>query len=262
MKLIDGEGCSKSDSPSLDSSLVETSAPQRPSRHFLGFELFRRTTPIDRHWGGKRGQIIDRYYIETFLTENAHIRGHVLDFGDETYARHFGGSKVSKIDVMNLVPGNPSATIVADLANCGHIPSGTFDCILCTQVLLLVFDLKTAIRSLYRILKPGGVLLLTAPGIQKISRGDMGDRWRILRPTTLSMRRLFEEVFPPEQVQVRSSGNVLTATAFLHGLSVRASPRRSRLLPIPISPYRSRCAPSSQSLRSDPILDLDLFSKS
>ena len=108
----------------------------------------------------------------------------------------------------------------ADLANCHEIPSDTFDCILCTQVLLLVFDLKNAIRSLYRILKPGGVLLLTAPGIQKISRGDMeigGEYWRF---TTLSMRRLFEEMFPPDGVQVRNYGNVLAATAFLHGLSV------------------------------------------
>ncbi len=185
------------------------------------FDLFRRTKPIDANWGGKRGQIVDRYYIENFLAEHSNdIRGHVLDFGDDTYAHQFGGSKVSRVDVMHLVAGNPSATIVADLADCDEVASDTFDCILCTQVLLLVFDLKNAVRSLYRILKPGGVLLLTAPGIQKISRGDMeigGEYWRF---TTLSMRRLFEEVFPPDGVQVRSSGNVLAATAFLHGLSV------------------------------------------
>lgn len=192
------------------------------------FDLFRRTTPIDPHWGGKRGQIIDRYYIEKFLAEHSSdICGHVLEFGDDTYAKQFGGAKVSKIDVMHLVPGNPHATIIAELANCDEVPSDTFDCILCTQVLLLVFDLKNAIRSLFRILKPGGVLLLTAPGIQKISRGDMeigGEYWRF---TTLSMRRLFEEVFPPNGVEVRNYGNVLAATAFLHGLSVEDLPPKA-----------------------------------
>ncbi len=185
------------------------------------FDLFRRTSPIDKHWGGKRGQIVDRYYIEAFLARHAKdVRGHVLDFGDDTYARRFGVDRITKVDVLHLTPDNPNATIVADLGNCDHIPSDIFDCIICTQVLLLVFDLRSAVRALYRILKPGGVLLLTAPGIQKISRGDMeagGEYWRF---TTLSMRLLFESMFPSECVEVTASGNVLAATAFLYGLSV------------------------------------------
>jgi SAM-dependent methyltransferase len=185
------------------------------------FDLLRRTTPIDRNWGGKRGQIVDRYYIENFLSGHSDdFHGHVLEFGDDNYSKQFGGSKVSRVDVMHLTPDNPHATIIADLSNCDEIPSDTFDCIVCTQVLLLVFDLRNAIRALYRILKPGGVLLLTAPGIQKISRGDMeasGEYWRF---TTLSMKRLFEEMFPRHGIEVTASGNVLAATAFLLGLSV------------------------------------------
>jgi hypothetical protein len=63
------------------------------------------------------------------------------------------------------------------------------------------------------------VLLATFPGISQISRYDMdrwGDYWRF---TTLSARRLFEEVFPPGKVTVRAYGNVLAAVAFLHGLA-------------------------------------------
>jgi hypothetical protein len=37
--------------------------------------------------------------------------------------------------------------------------------------------------------------------------------------TTLSMRSLFEEVFPATGLSVDSAGNVLAATAFLHGLA-------------------------------------------
>jgi SAM-dependent methyltransferase len=183
--------------------------------------LYRRIAPFDPNWGAKRGQIVDRYYIESFLAEHARdIRGHVLDFGDDVYARRFGGAQVDKIDVLNLAPSGPHVTIVADLSRAEHIPSDTFDCIICTQVLLLVYDLHAAIQNLYRILKPGGILLLTSPGIQKISRGDMetsGEYWRF---TTLSMRRLFSEVFPPDSIEVKASGNVLAATAFLFGLAV------------------------------------------
>jgi SAM-dependent methyltransferase len=196
--------------------------PLRLQRLLLGDSvLLRRTSPIDPHWGGRRGQIVDRFYIERFLAEHApDIRGHVLEFGDDAYTRRFGGQRVDKIDLLDLTRNNPRATIVADLANAGHVPSDTFDCIVCTQVLLLVYDLRAAVRTLHRILKPGGVLLLTAPGIQKISRGDMeigGEYWRF---TTLSLRRLFGEVFPPEMVETKASGNVLAATAFLLGLAV------------------------------------------
>ena len=189
-----------------------------------GIDVLRRPTPVSNDWGGGRGQIVDRYYIERFLAEHAaDVEGHVLDFDDDAYARRFGGAQVNQIDVLHLTAGNPHATIVADLADLAdgeQIPSDTFDCILCTQVLLLIHDLHAAIRTLYRILKPGGVVLVTAPGIQKISRGDMdtsGDYWRF---TTLSLRRLFEEVFPRDHIEVNAQGNVLAAVAFLHGLAV------------------------------------------
>ena len=196
--------------------------PLRAQRLFIGDSgLHRRTSPFSTNWGGGRGQIVDRYYIEHFLAAHSDdVRGHVLDFFDDAYARQFGGEKVTKVDVLHLTGDNPHATIIGDICDGKQIPSDTFDCVICTQVLLFVYDLRAAIKTLHRILKPGGVLLLTAPGIQKISRGDMdtsGEYWRF---TTLSLRRLFEEVFPCDCVNVKASGNVLAATAFLFGLAV------------------------------------------
>jgi hypothetical protein len=43
-----------------------------------------------------------------------------------------------------------------------------------------------------------------------------GDYWRFTR----SAQRLFSEVFPEDSVRIETYGNVLAATAFLHGLSV------------------------------------------
>lgn len=183
--------------------------------------LFRRTIPVDNQWGGKRGRIIDRYYIEKFLSkQDCDVRGYVLEFGDDAYAHRFGKDKITRVEVLDLNASNKHATIVADLSHGESIPSDAFDCVICTQVLLLVFNIRAAVQTLYRILKPGGVVLVTVPGIQKISRGDMetcGDYWRF---TEHSLRRLFEEVFPRESIDVKASGNVLAATAFLHGLAV------------------------------------------
>jgi len=163
---------------------------------------------------------IDRYYIERFLSAHApDIRGRVLEIQDDTYTRKFGGNRVTQSDVLHVVEGNPKATIVADLVCGDQLPSDAYDCIIFTQTLQFIYDVRATLKTLYRILKPGGTLLATFPGISQISRHDMarwGDYWRF---TTLSSRKLFEEVFPSEQLTVEAFGNVCTALAFLHGLA-------------------------------------------
>lgn len=180
----------------------------------------RRLTPVSRVFGFDRGLCIDRYYIENFLARHADdIRGRVLEIGDDAYTRRFGGERATKCDVLHAVEGNPKATIVADLACADHIPTDTFDCIICTQTLPFIYDVRAALWHIYRILKPGGVLLATFPGISQISRYDMdrwGDYWRF---TYASARRLFGDVFGLKHVTVEAFGNVLVACAFLHGLA-------------------------------------------
>lgn len=177
-------------------------------------------SPISTLFGYDRGQPIDRYYIENFLLQHKNdIHGRVLEVGDNTYTKKFGGNRVKKSDVLHAVKGNPSATIVADIAHADNIPSNYFDCIILTQTLQFVYDLPSAVSHLYRILKPGGVLLVTVPGISQISRYDM-DRWgEFWRFTTQSAQRLFEKEFSAENVKVDAYGNVLVAISLLHGLA-------------------------------------------
>ena len=56
-------------------------------------------------------------------------------------------------------------------------------------------------------------------GISQISRYDMdrwGDYWRF---TTASARRSLAEVFPSKTLTIKAYGNLLAATALLHGLA-------------------------------------------
>jgi SAM-dependent methyltransferase len=179
-----------------------------------------RTNPISTLFGYDRGQPIDRHYIENFLLQHKDdIYGRVLEIGDNTYTKKFGGSRVEKSDILHAAEGNPSATIVADISHADNIPSNTFDCIILTQTLQFVYDLPSAVKHLHRILKPGGVLLATVPGISQISRYDM-DKWgEFWRFTTQSAQRLFEKEFTDKNVEVEAYGNVLIAIAFLHGLA-------------------------------------------
>ena len=181
------------------------------------FGDLRRLTPISNIYGYDRGLPVDRYYIEGFLRRNAYcIRGNVLEVKDNQYTREFGGNKVLKSDVLHAEAGNPDATIVADLASADQIPSQTFDCIILTQTLQLIYDLKAAVQTLYRILKPSGVLLATFPGISQIDVWEKTKCWSL---TELSANQLFESVFGASSICVESYGNVLASIAFLQGIA-------------------------------------------
>ena len=184
----------------------------------INFGSLRRLTPISSAWGYDRGLPIDRYYIERFLHgHSSDIRGHVLEIGDNTYTRRFGGDHVTRSDVLNLYDG-PGTTIQADLASAPHIRSDTFDCIIFTQTLQLIYDIHSAVATLHRILRPGGVLLATFPGITNTEDGQWGRHW-CWSLTASAGQRLFGDAFSPEAVHVDGFGNVLTAISFLHGVA-------------------------------------------
>ena len=194
--------------------------PAIPPIGQVRFGDLRRLTPLSRVFGFDRGTPIDRYYIESFLARNAaDIRGRALEVGDDSYTRQFGGERVIQSDVLHVSDQNPRATIIADLADAHHIPSDTFDCIVLTQTLHLIYDVRSAIATLHRILKPGGVLLTTVPGISQIDHYDWGNSW-YWAFTSHSARRLFEEAFSSRNLTIECYGNVLAATAFLQGMAV------------------------------------------
>jgi GT2 family glycosyltransferase/SAM-dependent methyltransferase len=185
----------------------------------VGFGDLRRVTPISRDFGYDRGLPVDRYYIEQFLARHRSlIRGRVLEIGDDSYTRKFGGRRVLAADVLHVEEGNEQATYVGDLTCADQIPSDHFDCFILTQTLHLVYDVRAALQTIYRVLKPGGVVLATLPGISQRSRDQWADYW-CWGFTRLSAGRLFAEFFPAEEIEVESHGNVLAATAFLQGLA-------------------------------------------
>jgi hypothetical protein len=184
------------------------------------FGNLRRLSPVSRLWGFDRGIPIDRYYIEKFLSQNTpDIQGHVLEIGDNLYTTKFGGADIMRSDVLHKIGGNPKVTVEADLTCADHLQGSTYNCIICTQTLQFIYDVKAAIQTMHRLLTTNGVLLITIPAITQISRDDMnqwGDYWRF---TSLSARLLVEEIFSETDVSVASYGNVLSAVAFLHGLA-------------------------------------------
>jgi SAM-dependent methyltransferase len=162
--------------------------------------------------------------VEAFLAgRSADIRGRALEIGDASYCRRFG--KVAHQDVLHVDANAAEATITGDLSQTGVLPSGVYDCMVITQTLHLIYDMRAAIREMYKALKPGGVLLLTSPGISRIDRGDWKDTWH-WSLTEASIRRLFYEAFGDEYCEVGVHGNVYAASCFLQGLALEEVDRK------------------------------------
>jgi len=205
---------------SLKARVAELREKLAPSeRDSIDFGDLRRTTPVARNWGYERGTPIDRHYIERFLEAHAaDIRGTVLEVQEPDYTKRFGGDRVMRSDVIDLNASNPLATIVSDLRSAANIASDTYDCVILTQTLHVVDDMRAVIAECARILKPDGVLLVTLPCASRVclEYGDEGDFWRV---TEAGARRLFSEWFPGDALEVRARGNVLVNAAFLYGLA-------------------------------------------
>src|SRR5205085_1129710 len=117
--------------------------------------------PASRNWGFDRGGAIDRYYIEDFLQRHAgdehdvgDIHGRCLEIGRDDYTSRFGGAVksggedgVQRLDVLDINPSNEKATIIGDLADPETLPADTFDCVICTQVLMLIYDIRAALAN-------------------------------------------------------------------------------------------------------------------
>jgi len=213
----------KSKTPSSVKSLIRKLVPNRLSSPALGkinSGDFGRLRPFSTDFGYDRGGSVDRYYIENFLKNEAgSIKGRTLEIGDNEYTLMFGGNKLTQSDILHVDEKNTKATFIGDLSNAPQLPDNTFDCIVLTQTLHLIFDFKGALDTCYRILKPGGTLLLTSPGITPIDHGEWKSIW-YWSFTDASLKILLSKSFPASEVEVTTFGNAHVAAAFLYGMGL------------------------------------------
>jgi len=167
-------------------------------------------------YGFDRGTPIDRRYLEAFLEAHAaDVRGAVLEVKDAAYARRFGGTRTTRIDVID-VEASPSVTFVADLDVAGSLRPASYDCIILTQVLEFLRP-EAALPNLYEALLPGGVLLVSVPCLARLELPH-GDFWRL---SADGLERLLLTHLPPEaEVQTEQHGNAPAAAAYLLGLAI------------------------------------------
>lgn len=174
--------------------------------------------PISQLYGLDRGEAIDRFFIEKFLENNKDIvTGKCLELLNNDYTNKYGHD-VSVSDILDIDSNNKNATIHGDIKNLEQIPDNQYDCIILTQVLQFIDDYESAIKECHRILKNGGVILVTVPSVSRIdcASGTEGDYWRF---TEASAKYIFGKFFALENITVTSHGNAVIGAKFLLGFS-------------------------------------------
>lgn len=186
----------------------------------ISFGDFSRVKPFSKNFGYNRGGPIDRYYIENFLDKYAsRVKGKCLEIGDNEYTLKYGKAAIQHSDILHIDPENTKATIIGDLSNAPQIPDNTYDCIVLTQTLHLIYDFESALRTCHRVLKPGGTMLITVPGISNIDYDEWGSNW-MWSFTEASLRMAISKTFPNAQCLFEVHGNVYAASCFLYGVGL------------------------------------------
>jgi len=175
----------------------------------------RRPAPFSTTFGCDRGTPVDRFYLHRFLESNrSMITGRVLEVQMSSYTMKYGQS----VEVSHTVDINPEfrATYTCDLADATQIPDNSYDCFLAPQTLQHVADLNAVLRTMLRVVKPGGYILASAPTLLPlIPDGD--EYWHL---TPAGWKRALAREWAEAELTVEGFGNCLAAIAAMHGLAL------------------------------------------
>jgi hypothetical protein len=179
--------------------------------------------PVSDDYGFSLGTPLDRWYIERFLAAHSDaIAGSVLEVQDSLYTTRFGGHRVSASAILDVVPSNKAATVIADLAARGSLSDSRYDCIILTQTLHLLADPGACVENCWSALRPGGALLVTASALSRVSPTyPDSDYWRF---APAGIRRLFETHWTG-RFSISSFGNLRTCIGFLLAQTVEETPK-------------------------------------
>lgn len=177
------------------------------------------TSPISRSFGGEYGTPVDRIYIERFLEQSKmDICGTVMEIESDDYIKRFGGDRVADEIILHVKGWGGPNVLKGNFETGEGLSENMIDSLICTQTLQYIYDLPEAAKNIYKIIRPGGVALITVPGIKSLSRyhdANWGEQWSF---TTKSLFKIFADVFGAENVQVCSYGNIKITTAYLWGV--------------------------------------------
>jgi SAM-dependent methyltransferase len=164
---------------------------------------------------------LERWSLVTGLRElGGHVaHGAILDLGCGTKPYEpllaTPGGRWVGVDNPTTMAGSYNEFTLADTFADAHdlpFPAGDFDTVICTQVLEHVAEPVRVLREAARVLRPGGILLLTAPMVWPLHE----EPYDFFRYTPFGLRHLLEGAgFEVLQEVRRGGGLYALGQAFL-----------------------------------------------
>lgn len=121
---------------------------------------------------GKAGDTSRIFYLEKYITQYVPAGGKILDVGcgDFDLSRRIEGFDWHGIDVAPAPSAsNPERITTHDLMTTPYpYESGTFDAVVCSEVLEHLWDLRKVHAEVKRLLKPQGTYIVSTPNFEHI----------------------------------------------------------------------------------------------
>jgi SAM-dependent methyltransferase len=175
-----------------------------------------------------------RSHLAAWLEEEAgraaadYGRYRVLDIGCgvKPYYPYFAPHAVEYVG-LDVETGNPAADLFGSVEEL-PVGDGSFEVVLCTQVLEHTVDPDQAVRELWRVTAPGGRVLASTHGVQVYHPAPV-DHWRW---THTGLELLFTRNGTWRSLTVRPAGGAATCLAAMTATYVHLLFRRAHLTPL------------------------------
>jgi len=135
-----------------------------------------------------------------------YVQGKVIDLGCGTmpYKRFLIG-KATTYHTLELRPASASITYVGDIQNMDMIEDRSYDSIICLEVLEHIPAPHKALQEMYRILSPGGTVLVSVPHLSRLHE----EPYDFYRFTKYGLNHLFvQNGF--EVLEIRLKGGIFS----------------------------------------------------
>ena len=132
-----------------------------------------------------------------------HVHGELIDLGcGDMPFRDTIVNQVTVYHSLDLWPRSDDVTYIDDISDMSTVLTASYDSAICIEVLEHVPDPFSAIREIYRILKPGGIFVISVPHLSRLH----DEPYDFFRFTIYGLRNLLENAgFEVLEIQKRGS---------------------------------------------------------
>lgn len=146
-------------------------------------------------------------YQVTLPLLKKHVKGRFIDLGcgDLPFKEQLAPF-VSVYDSLDFFPGNSEVTYVSDLQQIDQVADEIYDSAMCLEVLEHIPNPARAINEIFRILKPGGICVVSVPHLSRLHEEPYDFYWF----TRYGLQYLFEQQENFKIIHLQNRGGLMS----------------------------------------------------